>query len=305
MYKRILWLVNGTLPPPWAQQKVASLLAAGGEGRARIALFGLSHRLLHPFYNEATDHSLQQALTLAVEAQAQEVFSTCLNDEFDLQIVGQPFSPESIENVVAEYVPDLVIKVCRRHHRLDEYVLGHNDWSLMSVSKQPVLFLRPQSWPRADALRLAVMIDPLHARGQPAELDNRVVSAANELIDGSQGSMTLLHAYQAMPLKAVLDDSLMIDYARLQQRLEKKHLAAMQRFNDQLPPVIKDHLPPGVVLTGEPTHELASYCNQQQIDVSCIGYLRRGGWESLMLGSTAEQIMESLDGDLLVVPYVN
>nr|WP_246480151.1 universal stress protein [Motiliproteus sediminis] len=167
----------------------------------------------------------------------------------------------------------------------------------MRLVPVPLLLARPGKW--TEAPRLLVAVDPLRAHGQPSGLDDAVLSASKGLALTLGGNLELLHSYQPLPAAVILDDALMMDFRRLQRRMAGEHREAMRAFVDRhsLAAETTVHL-----LEGEPAKEIARFANAQSVDVAALGIVDRSGIEDLILGSTAEALLDLVHCDLLIVP---
>jgi len=300
MYQRILLLACGELPEPWQLNKIRRL-TQGTDSRVRIALFGLTNPVLSHFF--ATDphvESLQAALTQNLETQMEPLLEPYGEFNTQFEIINQPLCEQSLAEAIARFGPDLIIKRCRRHHRLDQYLLGHMDWSLIRQAEVPVLLLRPSPWPESP--RIVAAIDPLHAHQQPPGLDLAVVAGADRLAQRIDATTELLHVYQPLPMAVVVDDALMLDYSKLQRRMKGEHQQAMVQFIEQHCADAPSFNGLETLLKGETVHEIATYCQRRSIAIIALGSAHHQGLHRLFVGGTTEELIEQAAGDLLVIP---
>jgi universal stress protein E len=152
--------------------------------------------------------------------------------------------------------------------------------------------------PTAKAVILAA-IDPLHANAKPARLDNRILDVAESMATLLKGTLHAVHAY--MPLSVMLaagvGEPLVWNTTKLDADYTQRVVKA---FSHELRPLqiptSRRHL-----RIGDAAKELAACSARIHATLVVMGAISRSGLERLFVGSTAEQALDELTCDVLIV----
>ncbi|RDE24526.1 hypothetical protein DV711_02765 [Motiliproteus coralliicola] len=198
---------------------------------------------------------------------------------------------------VERYQPDLVVKNCRFHHRLAEYLFGSLDWQLIRHCPAPLMLIRPQPWKSTPVVLAA--LDPLQDKHHPVKLDDAVLQSAESFVEHIGGILHMFHAYHTLPTSVIFDETLMLNYEELRSRLADEHRQAITELLNghglaKAEPVL--HL-----AQGEVHKELPKYAEQVDADLVVLGGIDRNAADRLFSGSTTESVVDHLQADLLVI----
>jgi len=178
-------------------------------------------------------------------------------------------------------------------------VFSNTDWNLIRSCPAPLWLVKPH--PISDRPRIIAAVDPLHERDKPAELDHRIVDAAVRLCSAVDGELHLVHAYEIAPALAVSGDSMAMPIAmplrELAESLKKQHSDAVAALADRHS-VEPDRVH---VLEGRTRQVLVRLTEQTNAEVVVLGAVSRSGLRRFFLGSTAEQVLDHLPCDMLIV----
>lgn len=171
---------------------------------------------------------------------------------------------------------DLVVAHVRGHHRLPG-ILGQTDWELLRNCPVPVLLAR-RALPRTRQ-RVVAAIDPTHAGDKPASLDAAVLRAA-QLASGALGRpLHLLHALAPWnPSPAAV-------------RTHVSRLARAAKLSASRVHYVK----------GPPALALPRGTRRLRTGLLVLGCVSRRGLRHFFLGDTAEQLLDDVRCDVLVV----
>lgn len=110
-------------------------------------------------------------------------------------------------------------------------------------------------------------------------------------------ALTLFHGYD-VPFSGYLDEQ---DFKRdlgvMEKELGTKFLA-----DDRVDARLRDRTDV-VIAHGSPERLLSDYVEDQHVDLTVIGSHGRGALFDALIGSTAKNLIETLEGDLLIVHY--
>ena len=193
---------------------------------------------------------------------------------------------------------DLVVKDTHHHSLAQRTFLSNTDWQLIRGCTVPLLLTKQTAWSAAP--RLIAAIDPEHVNDKPAQLDRVIMTHASQLTDALSGDLHVLHAYlpaaiaasaTAAPLGGVI-----VSEEDLRQEREAR-LDSVKRVTD--PWNIDDahiHLE-----LGGPAAALPLVADNLHADVIVMGAVSRRGLKRVLMGSTAEDVLERLPCDALIV----
>ncbi|MDA1371376.1 MAG: universal stress protein [Proteobacteria bacterium] len=186
---------------------------------------------------------------------------------------------------IKDMKPSLVIKSTRHHSKVSRLLLSNDDWELVRYCPAPLLLVKSQLW-EANPVFIA-SVDPDHVHDKPASLDNEIVSSALALAAISAGDVHLIHSAWVPPLSGVyplLADAEKED-AKL-ANLAKKH--AVRESNCHWTNTDITHALPGLAA---------------DLKASCVvmGAVSRSRIDRILIGNTAEKVLDRLECDVLVI----
>lgn len=204
----------------------------------------------------------------------------------------------------AQLHADVIVRAARRHSKLDRLLFAASDWELVRRAPQPVWIVKKQADFRATGARVLAAVDPAHPGEKKANLDRKLVAAATRIVKLFGGTAHLFHAWNpaasitpvggaahhaALPALSVGQE--LIEELRGQQQQQLDTLA--REFGV---PAENTHLVAGDVRSA--ADELNA---ELGIDVVVAGAVARGRLERLLVGSTAERLLDDVDCDVVVV----
>jgi universal stress protein E len=283
-----------------ALRRAAALARATG---ARIELF---HAVTAPLTQSRRigrqwiDHELTPEDSLGVAEKALEriagsmLLRGCRVEP--VAVWGKP-AHEAIVRRALDTRTDLIINGTRSRGRADRLVLRHTDWELVRHSPVPLLLVK--SGRRAAREVVLAAIDPLHANAKPARLDGRILDAAGGVAKALKGTLHAFHSYMPLSItmaagigEPVVWDSSQIDATHMRQVL-RAFSRALQKTG--IPPR-RRHLRMGDVAT-----ELSAAARRLHATLVVMGAVSRSGLERLLIGNTAQRVIDELKCDVLIV----
>ena len=227
---------------------------------------------------EHGEHQLQQLEALAKPLRESGVEVSC-----SVAWGNPPY--EEIIRRVRELHPDLVIKATRHHARLTQLLLGNDDWELIRYCPVPLLLARGKDWAKAPVFLAAV--DPEHSHDKPAALDDKIVATARALSAACEGAVHLFHSTHLPPLSGLypIHSDYQVDVAKVEALAGKFSL-----------PKNVCHVTDEEIQTGLPALALG-------LDAAAVvmGAVSRSRLDRMLIGNTAERVLDELDCDALIV----
>jgi len=198
-----------------------------------------------------------------------------------------------------DFDPLFVVKGTAYHSPAERATFTYTDWRLIRKLMSPLWLVKPREWGETPVVIAAV--DPTHRHDKVHLIDQRIVDAGKSLAAKCGGKLMLLHTYERlveigshamMSLKPV---RLPIEEFDQEIRIEhRKKLDTLATENDisgddvhQLPGRTRDILP--------------AFAREYDADLVVMGALARTGLKRRVLGSTAEQVLDNLPCDILIV----
>lgn len=192
---------------------------------------------------------------------------------------------EEVVRRVSELKPDLVIKTTRHHEKLARLLLSNDDWELIRYCPAPLLLAKGKPWP--DQPTLVVAVDPEHSHDKPAALDHKLIRVARELAEKAGGSVHLYHSTHLPALSGLypIHGDYRVDMMKVKD-LAAQHFVREDRCYVSDADIVKS-LPELAILL--------------QASLVVMGAVSRSRMDRMLIGNTAEKILDSLECDVLVV----
>lgn len=194
--------------------------------------------------------------------------------------------------------PHLVIKDTHHHPVLLRTLFTNTDWQLIRDCPFPLWLVKKM--PSADESGVLAAVDPLHAHDKPAALDRRILDMAQEIGALLHEAVHLVHVYRVEPVVAVLPMGAPVPLERndeLADDLRARHQSALDELASSAGfPAEQVHLG-----RGHPAEVLRELAGRLHAGVVVMGAISRSRLKRAVLGNTAEQVLEWLGCDVLVV----
>lgn len=196
--------------------------------------------------------------------------------------------------VMAEDNYDLVIRSAATHHSLLDRILPHEDWNLLRHAPSPVLLVKKHQQQHNHSILCAIDAtskDPGHAA-----INDNILSYGEQFADILNSQLHLMNAYpiasvafSMLPSASTPND--------LNTYLQKHHLNACERYARRYN-IKEDHIH---LVEGEPGATIVTQGHMLDVDLIVLGTVARLGMKAILLGNTAEHVVEKTDADVLAV----
>lgn len=176
-----------------------------------------------------------------------------------------------------------VVKDTHYHSALKRTLFSNTDWDLIRSCPSPLWLVRADCTFTEPTILAAV--DPLHEHDKPASLDTRIVAEAFEIAAALGGKVHLAHVFNPY---LDPDDP---------DRIEAEHAAALVSLAGTLQvPDERTHLH-----AGNPVDLLPKISADIGANLVVMGAISRSRLENVIVGSTAENVLDFLGCDVLVL----
>lgn len=200
---------------------------------------------------------------------------------------------------------DVIVRGATRHSRVDRLLLGATDWELIRRAPQ-ILWLAKGERPPAENMKVLAAVDPTHAADERAELDRRLLETAAGISGLFGGSLHALHAYMPVPRQPIFEPGAAMGTAaapappldeELLEKLQERLSGRITELTDEYD-VPRNNVH---VIAGPTTSTIDDFVEDNDIDVVVAGAVSRSWLERLIIGSTAERLLDAVDCDVVIV----
>ena len=194
---------------------------------------------------------------------------------------------------------DLVMKDTHFHSLLRRSIFSNTDWNLIRDCPVPLWLVKPRV--AAQKPCFVASVDPVHERDKPAELDHMILRIGAEFSSALGGRLEVFHAFDVAPILAASSGAmampLMVPVPELIDSVRDQHSNAVHELTDV------HGLARNVVHieAGGTRERLIVLTERLGADVVVMGAVSRKGLARVFLGNTAEDVLDRLGCDLLIV----
>jgi universal stress protein E len=297
--KRILVVVDPTASAHPSIER-ASWLAHHMGGRIELFISDYAPQVADPRSHGDAANEARAALIdrhrRRLEQLAQPLRSGGLTVEVDARL-DHPLH-DSIARKAEESSADFVVKDTHYHSVLKRSIFSNTDWNLIRNCAATLWLVKP----RPVGLRpcFVAAVDPLHEHDKPAALDHRILATATSLSAALGGETHVFHAFDLVAAIAISTDAMTpiaMPINDIADAMRAEHTEAVELL-------CKEHgIPPERmhVHQGGTRQLLLTLTEQLRADAVVMGAVSRSGLKSLFLGNTAEDVLDRLHCDLVIV----
>lgn len=196
---------------------------------------------------------------------------------------------------VASTRPDMLVKTTRHDTRLNRTFFNYTDWHLIRACPCPLLLVKSADpW---ETRRIVACVDPAHVHSHAETLDGVIVEAAHLLAYRLRGELHIFHSVELMPEPVFSLLHPESSYALYKRRMGEAHYGLLddllRRYGIGAQRV---HLS-----VGRPAETLLAFSRDIGASLVVMGAVSKGALELLLIGNTAEKVLDDLSCDILVL----
>lgn len=285
-------------------KSLPAVLKAAQIARACGAQVELYHGLDTPVYadldgaGDITLPDLQRDLQQRAVHRLEEIADRLRQHSLKVSVCAEWDFPayEAIVRRALRIKADLIVASAHAgRHRLPS-LMRLTDWELVRLSPVPVLLVKNPHPYRHPAVLAAV--DPTHAFAKPLHLDKHILAMGRALSQGLRGSLHAVHAYARMSIGNLPETG--ITPALIKKIEQDAERAARVGFDRALRStrIIRSHR---YLIARDPIDGIAEAARRSRSAIVVMGAISRSGLKRLLIGNTAERILDDLRCDVLVV----
>jgi len=210
----------------------------------------------------------------------------------DTRVTWDREAADALLNVQAETRAELLIKPVSKSRRTTDYLHTPLDWAMMRQAPCAVLISKQTDWGNGQCILAAVDV----ADARQEALTEAILSSAATLAKLLDAELHLACAYPELG-QTVNDLQVASDFEGIKQEMDETRTAQLEEWVKKLNlNVACCH-----VVEGKPATAIAKLANSLSATVTVVGTAARKGLGKLLLGNTAEDIIERVQGDILTV----
>ncbi|MDJ0928820.1 MAG: universal stress protein [Gammaproteobacteria bacterium] len=203
---------------------------------------------------------------------------------------------EGLLAAAAEFGTDLVVAGTFHHSLAQRFGLTNTDWQLIRQVEMPLLLVRSDGF--AGYHTVLATVDPMHSHDKPAELDDRLLEAAKAVAAPWSGRVHILHCYltgEYLPLAAPGAAVPAMFYTR--ESPADAHRDAVQKLADHHG-IAADQMH---LESGDARRLIVDRAESLGANLVVTGAVSRSRLRHLLIGSTAEAVLDGLTCDVLII----
>ncbi len=191
---------------------------------------------------------------------------------------------EAIIAKAEEIAADLIVQHTRSYGKLEFHHLTNDSWQMVRHCPLPLLLVKNDPWNDKPALLAAV--DPMHSHHKPLALDNRILDAAVTLQARLSGKLHVVHGYAEAARPFAPAGVIEAEHRKVLDEL----LSAYAIEPEQL-----------LFLDETPVSALQQETYKLKTDILIMGAISRSRLSEMLVGSTAEKVLDFLGTDVLII----
>lgn len=197
---------------------------------------------------------------------------------------------------------ELVVKDTHHHTLAQRTFLTNTDWQLIRGCPVSLLLVKPGPW--TSSPKVVAAIDPGHANDKPEMLDHCILEHASSFSKKLQGELHVLHAYLPAAVVAAAASvppmAMAVSAEELAREQESRRREIAALVSDYHVRSQNIH-----VSAGGTAEVLPLAAQAIRADMMVLGAISRSGLKRAFIGSTAEDVLEKLPCDALIIKTPN
>lgn len=286
---------------PGARKAIVRTAQIARRCNAQVELFSAVRPAAHVVASRAQALRLSKARLEDKLAELEGVASRLREDGIRVSCAAELgySAAEAILERVKVARPDLVVIEAHKHNLLARLMLSQTDFELIRHCPVPLLVVKSAA-PSAGKPVVLAALDPWHVSGKPSNLDAHLAEVAHGIAQGVGGKLHGAHVHA--PLMRYEADSVMAPVVvPVPVSEQKAHVRSVrQRFRAEGKRF--EISPQNLHLRmGDPGLELPALVRKLKVDTLVMGAVARSTLNRVLVGSTAERVLDALPCNALVV----
>lgn len=210
----------------------------------------------------------------------------------DTRVAWDRQAAAALLKLQSETQADLLVKPVSKHGRIADYLHTPLDWALMREAPCAVLISKQPSWDQATRVLAAVdLADERHA-----DLTREILLTAGTLAKLLNTELHVACAYPELG-QSVNDLQVATDFEGIKQDMRESRQRRLDAWISELELNVHQYH----ILEGKPARVISALANSLPATVSVLGTSARRGLGKLLLGNTAEDLIDRIHGDIVTI----
>jgi universal stress protein E len=286
---------------PQNQRKPALEWAAvlAEHNRARLKLVDVLPDFSWPVWMTLPDPEHTRELILRERRELLEVLASPLRAK-GLEVTTCALSGKSSVEIIREVLRDghdLVVRVSKGAGSPAEGYFGNTTSRLLRNCPCPVWAVEPDSEPRF--ARVLAAVDPVPHDEDHAQLNRMVMELAQSVAVREEGELHVMHVWSLFGESVLSSHVPPEDFEVIQSNAEAEATGAFDRFLADFGLSVAHenvHL-----VKGEPVRAINGLIQEKDIDLLVLGTVGRTGVSAMVMGNTAEMVLDAVHCAVLAV----
>ncbi len=212
----------------------------------------------------------------------------------EIQVTWNPSLHRGLTEFINQGDFDLVVKTTRKHNLVERILFTPTDWHLLRDTSSNLLFVQTQTFhPRSSILgAININDDAAHKN-----LNVEIIKSAVELSEKLGCEVNLFNAFP-WPAINLQRFNHLFDDQDLFLKVKAEHKKEVARLVDSVADIN------GKVVIGEglePEDGIPEIAKSTQSQILILGTVRRKGVEGMLIGNTAEKILDQINCEVLAL----
>jgi universal stress protein E len=284
-----------------------AVLKAAQLARASGASLELFHALASPLYYDTPEEGrkglrqLEEDLRQKAIRRLEAIADRLRGHGIKVNVSAEWDYPahEAIVRRAQAIKADLIVAAIHPGRHRMPWLLRLVDWELIRLSPMPVLLVKNARPYRHPAVLVAV--DPTHAHHKPLRLDREILRAGKALSTQLRGTLHAVHAFARFP--AVVSPEVLAP-GILDAMQEDAERSAQERFDRVMRP-LRIARSRQYLIGRQPIDAIAEAAQKSHSAIVVMGAISRSGYKRVLIGNTAERILDDLACDIMVIKPAN
>lgn len=240
--------------------------------------------------------SARRAMLCAQLEKLRRLADSCPDLDIETRVVWDRPPYEAIIREILRGEPRLVLKDSPYHPAVSRGLLTNTDWQLIRDCPAPLWLVRTAvQWPAAP--RIAAFVNPSAGSARP-DMDHRILDEATELGRGLSAEIHAIncHDSEALPADfcapcAGIDAAVLNAESQAEQSCSLRDLASSHGIANA-----RIHM-----RRGQPVDLIPRIAEEMDIHLAVMGAINHSRLRQAFISSTAEQVLDRLGCDVLVL----
>ncbi len=259
--------------------------------------------------DDSACNKLKNAITEQWQDQLSKIIS---NKPAQVNISGKLFFNGVFPQIVLEVLQngyDLVMKSSEENHGLINRIFGSADMHLLRKCPCPVWIMKSNEKSKYKSIVAAVDVEESDNGNEVSSLNRQILEMASSLALSEFSELHIVHAWTAMGASVLNTPRYGFSEEEVAEWVEQERMNHEEKIDElmkilgkKISPDTMEYLNPRIhILKGRAHEVIPNLVGETMADIVVMGTLARTGIPGLIVGNTAESILNNMDCSVLAV----